>query len=114
MAVKRRGNYVDLTGKDASDFARAVLPSMRNKEKPTAKEYTVKCKFSTARAGRGNSISGSSGTGEVDITVEGPFDPQNINDPQLVQYSRQVLQANPQMRGTIISLQILEIKEKVK
>ena len=113
MAVTRRGNRIDLTGKDASAFARAVLPSMRNKPEPQKKEYTVKCQFNTARAGRGGSISGSSGGGEVDITVDGPFDKANTTDPELIQMCTGMLQANPKIKGTIISLNIVEIVDKV-
>ena len=34
MAIKRKGNRIDITGNDASRIARAILPSMRD-TKPT-------------------------------------------------------------------------------
>lgn len=42
MAIKRRGNRIDITGNDASRIARAILPSMREKTLDIDYEAEVK------------------------------------------------------------------------
>ena len=42
MAIKRRGNRIDITGNDASRIARAILPSMRDKKPTIDHEAEVK------------------------------------------------------------------------
>lgn len=112
MAITRRGNRIDFTGPDASKMAKKLLPSMRDKP-PVEKEYTVKVKFFTSRPGRGKSISGGSGFGEVDINVKGPFDVvKNKTSLELIQFCTQAIQANPKITGSVIGLEILEIIEK--
>lgn len=42
MAIKRRGNRIDITGNDASRIARAILPSMRDKKAEVDYEKEVR------------------------------------------------------------------------
>lgn len=79
-------------------------------QKPT---HTVKINMQTAKAtGRKGGISGKSLSGEVDITVEGPFDPEESkNDPELLQSCLEIIRQNPAMagKGIIVSAEIVEI-----
>lgn len=78
-------------------------------------QYTVKCKFMTAKAGRSaSSIVGGSATGEIDITVDGPFDIDKMKtDNNLIEGCKQEFSSNPGFKGcAIIGLEILEIIEK--
>jgi len=78
-------------------------------------EYTVKVKFTTASVGkRPGEVKGQSCTGEVYITVDGPFDTTNTTDPELIKGCKQVLAANPGIKGRILSLDILGIMEKAQ
>lgn len=80
-------------------------------------QYTIKFKFSTARPGRGKgAITGNSGDGELDITVDGPFDPVAAKtDTDLIEGCKQHLQQTNtklQKMGVIVSFEIWEIVNK--
>lgn len=86
---------------------------MRNAQPPATKEYTIHVKFYTARTGRGDSITGGAGFGEVDVAVEGFIDPDNgKKSPNLIKFCHERIQANPKVNGSVIGLEILEIVEK--
>lgn len=75
--------------------------------------YTVKVKFSTARAGRGKgTVIGDSGYGDVDITADGELYTKDKDDPELIEGCKAAIQDNPKIKGTVLSLEILEIIEK--
>lgn len=77
-------------------------------------EYTIKFSFTTVKVGRGSTISGGKGGGEIDITVEGSMDETNKQDPELIVVCKDFIKNTPKVKrmGTIQSLEILGITEK--
>lgn len=79
-------------------------------------QYTVKFDLSTAKAAGGNSIIGNSSSGEIDITVDEPFDKESaMTDTELISDLKAfLLQEIPAVRkmGAIISFKITDITPK--
>lgn len=76
-------------------------------------EYTVKFKYSTARAGRGKGeVVGGGGQGELDITVDGPFNKKDTKNPELVEGCKNHIKNEHRIKDAIISFEITEIVDK--
>lgn len=78
-------------------------------------QYTIVMKIMTAKAAGGNTVTGGTLTGELDITVDGSIDiEQSKTDVELIANCTSEMQKNPQVykKGKIISLEITDIIEK--
>jgi len=75
--------------------------------------YNVKFSFSTAKAGRGGSISGKGGSAECDITTDIPLEVLKAQPDDLQQVCYASIKDNPRVMkmGTIISITINDITQ---
>jgi hypothetical protein len=77
-------------------------------------QYTVRFKYATGKMNppKKGMAPGSHGTGEIDISVSGPFDKTNLLNKQLIDGCKHALRQNEGIKGVIVSLEITEIVEK--